>query len=309
VETMIGRMYCEVLQPVATGMLTGSAYFNLNPYMTFGSPTGGTATVSGDNKFAAMSQQFQLFRFTKVRMRIIPSTLAVTSVEVAGSWNVCAGWQYFGGSNPVSFSGALQLPWCTETVAQNADGGTLPSVPKWYTVPRSALTQGPFRWFKCFGTSAVVPTGETQEQYFQGTLWIAGKCAPVSASAYMTYGFDLEVTVQFKDWMPTTGVTYEERRITGLWSDTNRSVEMYLSKLDADEKGVILLDPAEVDRKRRDTRADTGAFRPQKANGSLTAPSLAGDDDEKEDDTESGVEVDVTDPYTGHDVGMPRDAL
>jgi len=240
IETITCRMNFEVLQPVASGMITGSAALNLNPFFSFASPTGATMSLSGDNKLISMSQLFQYFRFTKIRMRVLPSALALTAVEAAGTWNVVAGWAPYsyisGGSQPSTYSGCLQLPFCTETVCLNADGGTLPSVPKWYTVPKRILTGVPFKWYQCFGNSTAVPTNRINDQYYQGNLWFGVKTAPVASSLYVSWGCDLEVTVQFKDFWPAVGATYDSRVLTGIASSTNKVVEVRLRALDADDE-------------------------------------------------------------------------
>jgi len=242
IETITSRMNFEVLQPVASGMITGSAALNLNPFFSFASPTGATMSLSGDNKLISMSQLFQFFRISKIRMRMLPSALALTAVEAAGTWNVVGGWAPYtyisGGSQPSTYSGCLQLPYCTETICLNADGGSLPSVPRWYTVPKRLLTGVPFKWYNCFGNTTVVPTNRIPDQYYQGNLWWGVKCAPVASSLYVSWGCDLEVTVQFKDFWPAVGVTYDSRWLTGIASKTNKVVEVPVRALitEDDEK-------------------------------------------------------------------------
>lgn len=213
VETVVSRMNFETLISVSGSARTGVSYIQLNPNFIFGVTTGGNSQLSGDNKLIAYQTLFTYFRVTKLRMRLIPSVLAVTAVEAAGSWNVVAG--YLPNASqiiPSTYSGALQLPFVTETVCFNADGGTLPSVPKWITVPKRMLLGTPLKWWKCLGGLTSAPGTSNFEFYFQGVLVAGVISAPVTATSYVTWGLDLEMTVQFKDFYPQAGPTLDMGR-------------------------------------------------------------------------------------------------
>jgi hypothetical protein len=134
----------------------------------------------------------------------------------------------------------LQLPWVTETVCFNADGGTLPSVPKWYTIPKRVLNGLPFKWFKCFGSSPTVPTGAILDEYLQGTLVCGFKSVPVSSTEVVTWGVEIEAVIQFKDFYPTAGPTFDSRFATGVPSYAPAGLaELNHPSLDEEKKEVL----------------------------------------------------------------------
>lgn len=209
VERVVDRLlFSYPYDTIAGGPYNVAFNLQLNPNMTFTS-TGGGGSVFGLGKLYSMSGLFQYFRFRRIRFRLLPIAQG-DELILAASYSLCGG--FVAGTSatlPITLNSVLQVPWCTETIQIAVQGGTIPSVPKWYEVPSSMLLNQNLKWWKN-AAGAYPITGDTLNSYVQGYLCFCAYVPASEAGKRIGWTVDVEVETEFKDFFPPTSTFSSE---------------------------------------------------------------------------------------------------
>jgi len=160
----------------------------------------------------------------------------------------CPGGSDFFPNTEETFYG---LPWITESVILQADGGTVPSVPRWYSVPKSQLLDQPIKWWRCFPVPPTLPSDDILSNYVQGSVALFFQRPGVSDVLNTGCSLDIDWTIQFKDFYdgPSASLMAKEPKAILV----RRAYQERLSQLESrkkeelkvDEKGSVVLPPTQ----------------------------------------------------------------
>ncbi len=224
IETVSGRAAVTAWQQVNSGTVqTGGAVF-MNPYITTGSWT--SLNTYGLVKLSQLAQLFQYWRFTKLRFRILPNAGVNLSVLTTQPIMIVLGYSpsVSAGVNSIDRQRVWALPWVTETVVLQADGGTVPSVPRWYSIPKAMLLGQPIKWWRTFPLPPSVPSGEILSDYIQGTVHVCMSFPDPGATTNIGFSLDWDYTIQFKDFYDGPSVALTDPQAARLQDLYSRAI-------------------------------------------------------------------------------------
>jgi len=232
VETESGKLqFCVAASSISASPSSNptmvSTQVALNPtgfnQMTMVTPSGLPTNwqVIGGNKLVAFGNLFQFYRFTKFKFRILTNGLVPNELYVTGGpqqGEAVVGYQSPDESGvtsqPVSINGAYNLPWLSETVTFGADGGTLPSVPKWQNIPKKILMGSNVKWWLTAPAGAF-PASADPLFYYQGLLNMVIQNPSNGGGAFsgnpdvsgLSFMIDIVYTCQFKNFTVNAGIS------------------------------------------------------------------------------------------------------
>lgn len=163
---------------------------------------GGQTGMLGGAKLTSLADIFQLYRFTKFKMRLLQANSYPSPAATATSHAALGARVDLDGPDPTTLNEALGYPvvtdvcWSQANAASSAPGvWHMPSVGgNWVSVPKKLLLDQPVKWWQ---TVASTQTPELIEN--QGQIVIAGLCNVAS----LTWRPNVEIryTCEFKNFI------------------------------------------------------------------------------------------------------------
>jgi len=234
VDTISGKMIFQIAASSITSspssnptMVTSQVALNPTGFsqMSVVTPSGLPISwiVSGGNKLIAFGNNFQFYRFTKFKFRVLPPGLVASDLYVTqgpSQSTAVVGYQSPDESGvttqPTSINGAYNLPWMSEAVIFGADGGTLPSVPKWQNIPKKILLGSNVKWWLTAPAGAF-PSSADPLFYYQGLLDMMIQSPSNGGGAFsgnpdvsgLGFSIDIVYTCQFKNFTVNSGLAVD----------------------------------------------------------------------------------------------------
>lgn len=191
-----GRVLLETIP--GTGPVP--ACFALNPLFT--SVGTGTVSVVGGSKLAAISDVYQYFRFTSVKLRF----LGAHSAPTVDYPQYMGYWPDSPDVPPLTGPVVIDAPWTYPCINSLATGDTVPSSPPVVAVPKKMLLTQNLLWWK-------TRIGVSPTQFEDQGLFATG-------DAGMTSFWDLQYTVELKGFTAINETPSRVRYIAQTpWSD------------------------------------------------------------------------------------------
>ncbi len=140
-----------------------------------------SVALSGGVKLASISDVYQYFRFTEIRLRCLGNSSD-------GSAQLIAGYQPDASiANSATYADAVDLPWTTHIIQTNTTNNTVPSVPPVEVIPSLTLLDENIRWWR------TRVSGSVDDQFeYQGLLTFG---STISGGVAL---WDLEYTCEFR---------------------------------------------------------------------------------------------------------------